>query len=272
VASGGGRVWWTGHTVGYLDAGNQPHTVLQKGLIGSTLTVSGDGEEMCDAAGDTSRCVTAAGAEREITPRRDAGISSIRFAPDGALWFAENGKDRIGWIDRQGTVHETLLPPAFAPPLAVLPERNGSLSFSWHQGVNGIDASALFAGEARVPFGHELVRGPDGSLWMVIDSAFRSDHLLPALARIQPDGMLSKRNFAPLTMLHSLTFDRDGALWFAETHYRLPHLDPSFALTRYSPDGTLDQFTPTSWVSGIAMDGFGTIWIAVGGSLARVEK
>ena len=55
---------------------------------------------------------------------------SITTGPDGALWFTENGGNKIGRITTGGVITETSIPTTFSAPVGIAVGPDGALWFA----------------------------------------------------------------------------------------------------------------------------------------------
>lgn len=121
-----------------------------------------------------------------------AGARGIAAAPDGALWFTESIRNKIGGISTPGQVREFPLPSA-----------------------PNVQCGQLCPGEITV--------GPDGALWFVNTQLVG----VPGIGRIATNGVItmftlpahSVRGYSQPVVRQvptAITAGRDSNLWFAE--------------------------------------------------------
>lgn len=213
-------------------------------------------------AGDYVGRVTPRG--RVVTyrvPSRDANVGWVQQGPDGALWFAERGTNKIGRTDARGRMTETTLPTPDSAPQALVFDRRGRL---WYTGsevnkLGRIDTNGSIR-EFPVPTSDALplgmVMGPDNALWFTERNAEK-------IGRFD----LATETFTeyPLTQganPQRIVLGRDGALWFSEAA-------PS-KIGRITTGGTLTEYPVPAGPVGIVADREG-LWFAEYGT-ARIGR
>ena len=67
---------------------------------------------------------------REFPLPKGARPYGLASAPDGNVWFADRGRDRIGVVTPAGRVFDYSLPTANAQPTAVVPLGLGEFAFT----------------------------------------------------------------------------------------------------------------------------------------------
>ena len=63
-------------------------------------------------------------------PTAGSAPRSITTGPDGALWFTENGGNKIGRITTAGVITETSIPTIFSAPVGITAGPDGALWFA----------------------------------------------------------------------------------------------------------------------------------------------
>ena len=192
------------------------------------------------------------------TPTLGSSPLGIAAGPDGALWFAERGADRIGRITTLGTSTEYPL-PAGGGPTAIALGPDGAMWFT-EQTTDAIGRIApdgtivefpvLTAGS--MPTGIAL--GPDGAMWFTEEAANR-------IGRIAPEGAVTE--FPVLTASsspHGIALGPDGAMWFTERREsRIGRITLEGAITEFVlPGGRM----PTGIVAGPD----GALWFTAPGT------
>ena len=116
------------------------------------------GHDLCGVITETS-IPTAGSAPRSITT-----------GPDGALWFTENGGNKIGRITTAGVMTETSIPTTFSAPVGIAAGPDGALWFAESCGnkigrittggkITETSIRTLASGPSFI------TSGPDGALW-----------------------------------------------------------------------------------------------------------
>jgi len=207
-----------------------------------------------------------------VVPTSASHPYGVTAGPDGALWFTENGANKIGCLTTAGSSPSMTSPWRKAGPSALRWDRTapcGSASFArdrphHHRGRHQ-RVSDPTAGSA--PIG--IVTGPDGALWFAENGASK-------VGRITTDGVVTEY---PLPTGHgapiSITVGPDGALWFTES-------DPTkHCIGRITTDGVITEY-PLAAVygapTGITSGPDGAVWFTenganlIGGSRRRVHR
>jgi streptogramin lyase len=183
----------------------------------------------------------------------------ITTGPDGNLWFAETGADKIGCMTPAGVVTQYPLPPIPVPA-----------------------ATQPTPGSAPGPVA--ITVGPDGALWFVgvpgevgriTTGGVVTEFSVPDVP--PPAGSPAGTAPSPAT-LTSITAGPDGALWFTGIPGEVGRITTSGVVTEFpvpavpppagSPAGT--AATPAS-LTGITVGPDGALWFAgVPGEVGRI--
>ncbi len=136
-----------------------------------------------------SLCAFSFGAQAQVVTEFSAGITGgahprgITVGPDGNLWFAEAGTDRIGQITPSGTVTEfSSGVSAGSHPVGITAGPDGNLWFTEQNGLRiGRITTAGVVTEFTVGISGittDITAGPDGNLWFTESSRQpdRADH------------------------------------------------------------------------------------------------
>jgi sugar lactone lactonase YvrE len=95
--------------------------------------------------------------------------SSIAAGSDGALWFTENGGQKIGRITTAGAISEYPLPNANANPDGMAEGPDGAVWFIEQAQVGRITTSGTIVSyplaSAATDSINGMVTGPDGAVW-----------------------------------------------------------------------------------------------------------
>jgi len=202
-----------------------------------------------------------------------AGISPgaapayITAGPDGNLWFAEVGVNKIGRITPAGVVTE--FSAGITPnsgPTGITAGPDGNLWFT-EQGASGVpNAIGRITTDGVVtefrtgldsnatPFG--ITKGPDGNLWFTM-TAFIINHTKGKIGRITTDGAIREisglsQDSGPLL----ITTGPDGKLWFSEE--AVP------GVANVTTHGVVTEFKagfdPNAFLWGVTRAADGNIW------------
>lgn len=187
--------------------------------------------------------------------------SGIAMGPDGALWFAERGADRIGRITTSGDVIEIPLPAGGGGgPTSIALGADGAMWFTERvtDSIGRIDMGGVIAEYGglttdAMPMGIAL--GPDGAMWFTEYGANK-------IGRIGTDGSVTEY---PIPSNNSWPTDivlgPDGAMWFTEARVsRIGRID--------TMDGSVVEYPLPggSLPSGIAAGPDGNLWFTAPGT------
>lgn len=190
-------------------------------------------------------------------------IRSLAFAPDGALWFWDYGRQSIGRRDEDGRVLERPMPDGeFATGMA----RCGSTTFASAQGPRGntiysVDAKLRFASVYALPLGADVSMACDGNgrLWFAINSRGKPEN-----------GYIDRAGAAHVEYSNLLAESampaQDGGVWFIGFRSAGSTPDPhSRAILVRKRNGATYEMTlpiyPYLLQPSIASTSDGTIWI-----------
>ncbi len=188
----------------------------------------------------------------------------IAAGPDGAVWFVENGVNRIGRIATDGTITDYPIPTPNSNPQRITTGPDGALWFSENGAarigrmtIGGAVTNEFPVPQPRIgrlnganPLG--IATGPDGNLWFAENGA-------DAIGRLTTTGTLNSF-LTPLepTFPDEIVTGSDGALWFTENGAT------GGAIGRITADGATptDFPVPTSnpEVLSIASGSDGALW------------
>ncbi len=161
--------------------------------------------------------------------------NGITSGPDGALWFAEGGANRIGRITTAGVFTEFPLPPWPSP-----------YSLSCQPPVNG--ANPCTKGPVAI------TTGPDGALWFTEAVGAGNNIAMGAIGRITLDGTITE--YPVSSPAYSIVTGPDGALWFGEFSGGfsetavIGRITTGGAVTEYSPPPGSSSLGPFGITSG----------------------
>ncbi len=212
-----------------------------------------------------------------------SGYSSPLFVATDAssnVWFTEPMSNSIGeLIPSSGTWHQWTVPTASAAPFDLAFDAHGNL---WFTEVLANQIGEFTNGqfhETATPFGNSKpygITGPDpstGHMWFAENSttAARIGSFAPPASGALTTGNISEYltvNPGSSTTVHLITYDYQGNIWWTEgTNSRIGRLIISQAQNGAS-NGVAEYPTPcdnggcpASHISGIGVDGGGTVWL-----------
>ncbi len=142
----------------------------------------------------------------------------ITTGPDGALWFVENQRSKVGRLTTSGSFSEFAIPIVESYPWEITTGPDGALWFTeFRGGAVGRITTAGAVNEFRPPpfpteysGPHGITVGPDGALWF-------TEEVRSGIGRITTAGQMTE--FPIPTSLSGpwgITLGPDGALWFTE--------------------------------------------------------
>ncbi len=209
----------------------------------------------------------------------------ITMGPDGNLWFAETGSDKIGRMTPAGVVTQFALPaiPEAAGassgtppgPVAITVGSDGAL---WFAGVPGVVGRITTAGvvtefavpdvppPAGSPAGTPgtpatlsgITAGPDGALWFT--------GVPGEVGRITTTGVVTE--FPVSGNPTGITAGPDGALWFTGVTSEVGRITTAGVVTEFAvPNGGTVIETP----AGITVGPDGALWFTAGSLVGRVS-
>jgi streptogramin lyase len=178
--------------------------------------------------------------------------------PDGALWFTEEGSDKIGRITAAGTVTEYAIPTASSAPYGIAAGPDGAIWFTEY-GTNKIGRAVpgLTITESSVPTSgsepYDVTSGPDGALWFTEIGSGK-------IGRITIAGTFNEYTIPTASAEPwGITAGPDGALWFAEyAGNKIGRITTAGSFTEYRIP------TATSFPVGIAAGPDGALWFTEG--------
>ncbi len=214
-----------------------------------------------------------------------AGYSSPLFVAtdaSGNIWFTEPMTNSIGeLIPSSSTWHQWTVPTASAAPFDLAFDAHGNL---WFTEVLANQIGEFTNGqfhETATPFGNSKpygITGPDpstGHMWFAENStqAARIGSFAPPASGALTTGNINEYltiNPGNSTTVHLITYDYQGNIWWTEgTNSRIGRLIISQAQNGAS-NGVAEYPTPCqtgggcasgSHISGIGVDGGGTVWL-----------
>ncbi|GAC1432582.1 MAG: hypothetical protein NVS4B1_34340 [Ktedonobacteraceae bacterium] len=200
----------------------------------------------------------------------------------GNVWFTEPMTNAIGeLIPSSGTWNQWIVPTASAAPFDLAFDANGNL---WFTEVLANQIGEFSNGqfhETATPFGNSKpygITGPDpstGQMWFTENStqAARIGGFAPPASGALTTGNIKEYltiNPGNSTTAHLITYDYQGNIWWTEgTNSRIgrliisqAHPGASNGVAEYpTPCQTVGGCSAGSHISGISVDGGGTIWL-----------
>jgi Tol biopolymer transport system component/streptogramin lyase/major membrane immunogen (membrane-anchored lipoprotein) len=190
----------------------------------------------------------------------------ITAGPDGALWFVEQNRYKVGRVTTDGVISEFPIPTADSTPRDIAAGSDGALWFT-EEGLNkigrvstsGVVSEFVVPTALGSPFG--IAPGPDGALWFTEGHGNR-------IGRITTSGTFTEYpipNATPGAL--EIVAGPDGALWFAENTANM--------IGRVTTNGTFTEFaipTNNSGPEAIAAGPDGAIWFTetTGNNIGRI--
>lgn len=190
--------------------------------------------------------------------------NGITSAPNGIMYFSENGANRIGKITSTGEISE--YPDTDKPPY--WDDVLGDNVLAIHQMVFGPDGNLWFAefyskigrmtpsgdfkefsfSNKRISGGEGITVGPDGNLWFTEEVVGTGSS---KIGKITPAGTMTE--YPVDSLPYEITTGKDGNLWFTAGLDTIGKITTSGKITEY-------KTAPKSWPQGIAAGPDGNIW------------
>lgn len=137
----------------------------------------------------------------------------IVTGPDGNLWFAEAGGNKIGKITTAGVITEYVVPTAGSSPVGITVGPDGNLWFTEYLGnkIGKVTTTGSFT-EYTIPTAGSqplgITTGSDGNLWFTNTSSGN-------IGKITTAGIITEYPIGASTPF-SIVTGPDGNLWFTE--------------------------------------------------------
>lgn len=193
--------------------------------------------------------------------------NGITAGPDGALWFAEQGSNKIGRITTGGVLTEYPIPTSNSNPDAITAGSDGALWFAEQQAskIGRITTDGAIT-EYLIPtadsYPDAITQGPDGNLWFTENNSNK-------VGRITTGGVITEY---PVPSAGApgpgfITTGPDGALWFAESGRN--------NIGRITTGGVITEYPVTTGAGNpddIAAGPDGALWFTfyVGNKIGRI--
>lgn len=150
----------------------------------------------------------------------------ITSAPDGNLWFTDQGTDKIGRITTQGKITEYSV--GACCPVDIT---SGPSNDLWYTVTNDNgDIGASYIGQATLqgkttlhwlftdythPWG--ITKGPDGNIWFAVyENIFNEEDWNDLIGMITPGGKSTLISIGSFVRPYYITTGLDGNLWLTE--------------------------------------------------------
>jgi streptogramin lyase len=192
------------------------------------------------AEGYRPRIERVSGAPRVLvvpSPRQPFTFNGIAGAPDGSLWFTENG-DHSAWIGRMsangGYLRWALARGAGAAG-RIAAGADGAMWFTEAHAIGRISSSgqatSFSIGGGAAP--HDIAAGGDGNVWFTSDIC---------LARIGISGQITTWPVPGAVQLEGIAAAGDGSFWLADrAGNAVRRFDPSVAMAAPCGAATLSR-------------------------------
>jgi streptogramin lyase len=194
-------------------------------------------------------------------PTADSQPISITTGPDGALWFTEYIRGKIGRITNAGVITEFPLPNGNSP-YSITTGPDGALWFTINGGgIGRISTAGVITEFLSSGSTWGITTGPDGALWFTENQIYK-------IGRITTAGVLTE---FPIRTTNSvpqgITAGPDGALWFVE--------HDADQIARITTAGVVTEFpilTPIGHPWDITAEPDGALWFteADGNKIGRI--
>jgi len=143
-------------------------------------------------------------------------VPHLASGPDGRIWFAESGPDKIGRLGADGHIDEFQL-PRYADPLRLAAGPDGNMWFTETLEGSAAIGRITPAGEIthfalptdEQAYAVEIAAGPDGRLWFSYGAG--------AIGRIDTDGRISRVRLPDATFVTSIATGAEGNVWYTAT-------------------------------------------------------
>ncbi|HEX4441082.1 MAG TPA: S-layer homology domain-containing protein, partial [Thermoanaerobaculia bacterium] len=172
-------------------------------------------------------------------PTASSGPNGIGVGPDGAVWFTEFTKDKIGRVDGGGAIDEHPI-PAGSATMAITAGADGNLWFSEY-GKNKIGRLTPSGDHADFPlltanaYPEGVTLGADGNVWFAENSGAH-------VGRVTSDGVVTEFALPTTGRVFRIVGGPDGNLWFTEFDNN--------RIGRMTTAGVLKEYLVTTAASG----------------------
>ena len=170
-------------------------------------------------------------------PTASSQPRGITTGPDGALWFCENGGNKIGRMTINWAFTEYPIPTANSEPYGITKGPDGALWFTEYSGNNiGRITTAGSITEYPIPTAGSdsqgITIGPDGALWFAEAQGGGNGKI----GRITTAGAITEYPVPTFASQPTgITLGPDGALWFTEWNAsKIGRITTAGAITEYA--------------------------------------
>lgn len=199
-------------------------------------------------------------------PEPGAEPFDVAVGSDGSVWFTEFAADKIGRINRAGTLAQFTVPTANAGPYQITAGADGAMWFTEYNTtkIGRVDSSSRIA-EYQIPAqsygGTAITASASGQAFAADPAGF--------IDVISPSGHLSRIHVpSELGLPFATTRLRDGTLWISELtgFYEFSRHLLAFSGGSGKPSRTVTLPDPLSDVVAVAAGPADTAWFADFGS------
>lgn len=191
-------------------------------------------------------------------PVAPSGPQAITKGPDGNLWIARTGANRIAKVTPEGVVTDYTIPTIDSKPAGITAGPDGNVWFTETTGnkigritPNGVITEFPLPTELSMPT--SITSGPDGNIWFIEQGG------QTAIGKITTSGSVTEYPGPGFAYGH-ITAGPDGNVWFS-AYTRIGKITPSGAITFY---------TGMPGIQAITLGSAGNLW-AIGSSVCRIS-
>lgn len=173
-------------------------------------------------------------------PTSFADAIGITAGPDGNLWFAEEGGNKIASMTPTGTFTEYTLTTANSTPFNITSGPDGNIWFTENAnskiGVITPGSSTITEYTASGVKGEGgITAGPDGNVWFTASCGISALDAGNCVGNITPGGTMTTSNLSNSTAAaQGIVAGPDGNLWFTEeSANNIGKITPGGAITEY---------------------------------------
>lgn len=196
-------------------------------------------------------------------PTAGGNPEAITVGPDGNIWFTEESRSKIGFINPTTLAFTEFNLPSpnnamntVSYGITTGPDKNIWFT-EWNQGKIGFVTTQgnftefALSNVAARPFG--IVSGPDGNLWFTEAAG-------GMIGRITTKGTITEYALPTQSVPQEITVGPDGALWFTDAGTN--------SIGRITTDGSIHEYHLPAAVNtlfGIASASDGKVWFTANG-------
>ena len=163
-------------------------------------------------------------------------IANVVAGPDGAMWFTENGGDKIGRVTLGGGITELAVPTAAASPSNIATGPDGNLWFTETAGnkigrITPAGAITEFVIPTASASPSAITAAADGNLWFTEQAAAANRVARITTAGVITEfGALAEPNAQPTAITHG----PDGNVWFATANAGVGRVTSAGVVTEFA--------------------------------------